>query len=75
MKFENDEIYSYPISESFTVLYSVTQKKWMVETPDDSFEVDDSSFKEDIFYEEEPLSLKDFHKVQSFILQRIKESA
>jgi len=75
MKIENDELFVFPVSEYFTVLYSLTMDKWAIETPDDSFSVDDSSFDEDIVYEEDLLSLKDFHKAQAIILERIKEDA
>ena len=75
MNIEHDEVFTYPVTENFTILYSTVIKKWAVETPDDSFSVDDDSFEEDIIYEEDILSLKDFHKAQAIIMERIKQSA
>ncbi len=73
MKIENDELYTYPYTESVTILYSVSMDKWAIETADDSYTVDDNSFAQDIVINEDTtITIKDFHKIQAIILQKVK---
>lgn len=73
MNIENDEIYAYPYTEDIIVLYSQSTDKWAIETLDDSYTIDNDSFIQDIIINEDvSLSIKDFHKIQAIILQRIK---
>ncbi len=73
MNIENDELFTYPYTEDIAILYSQSMDKWAIETLDDSYTVDDDSFKEDIFFDESTsISIKDFHKIQAVILQRIE---
>ena len=71
MDFENDEMYTYPITDNITILYSLSVDKWAIETLDDSFSVDEYSFEEPIVIDETSICFKDFKKAQDIILKRM----
>ena len=72
MDIENDEMFVYPLTEEIDILYSLANDTWAIETPEDSFSVDEKSFEEDIIVDEFTITLEDFVKAKAVILKRIK---
>ncbi len=71
MNIENDEMFAYPLTEEITILFSSANDKWAIETPEDSFSIDEESFEEDIMVNDTNISLEDFIRVKSIIEERI----
>lgn len=74
MDIENDEMFVFPLTEETNILYSSANDRWAIETPEDSFSVDEESFEEDIVIDEFVISLSDFLKAKAVILKRIEHA-